>query len=73
MGDVEDPEIYAAVPLGEFMDTEKGQWVREHCPDPLYRLVPDAYNWGHRVIIYGTVNDKSATEFFLRWAEDECK
>ena len=69
MGDVEDPEIYAAVPLNEFMESKKGQWVREHCADPMYRVQPDGMSWGHRIVVYGTVDDKSATEFLLRWAK----
>jgi hypothetical protein len=60
LGDVEDPEIYAAEPIFAWQKTEKGQWVMAHCPDPLYRIAPDSSNWGHRVILYGNVDDKFA-------------
>jgi len=34
MGDVEDPELYAAPPILEWQKTEQGCWVMAHCPDP---------------------------------------
>jgi hypothetical protein len=71
MGDVEDPELYAALPLGEFMDTRKGQWIRDHCRDPQYIIRPDPNTYGHRVIVFGEVEDKSAVEWILRWGQNE--
>ena len=69
MGDVEDPEIYAAVPIHEWEQTEQGQWVMEHCNDPRFNLVADAANWGHRVVISGELADKDATYFTLKWGK----
>jgi len=68
MGDVEDPELYAALPLGEFMDTEKGQWIRDNCRDPQYIIRPDPHSYGYRVIVYGEVEEPAGTEYFLKWA-----
>ena len=68
IGDVEDPELYAALPLGEFMDTEKGQWIRANCRDPQYIIRPDPHTYGTRVIVYGEVEELAATEYFLKWA-----
>lgn len=67
MGDVEDPELYAAFPLGEFMDSEKGQWIKSHCADPCYIIRTDPATFGVSCIVYGSVEDKSATEYYLRW------
>jgi hypothetical protein len=67
MGDVEDPELYAAWPLGEFMDTEKGHWIRNNCRDPQYIIRPDPSTHGHRVIVYGELSDTDATFFQLKW------
>jgi hypothetical protein len=72
MGDVEDPELYAALPLGEFMDTEKGQWIRNNCRDPQYIIRPDPHTYGIRVIVYGEVEDKQAVEWILRWGRFDC-
>ena len=30
LGDVEDPDLYAAIPLGQWQDSESGKWVMEH-------------------------------------------
>jgi hypothetical protein len=69
MGDVEDPELYAAQPLYEWQQTEQGQWVIEHCEDPRYIVQPDDCNRGHRIIVYGQVEDQLATEYLLRWGK----
>jgi len=67
IGDPDDPEIYAMMPLGEFMDTEKGRWIKANCTDPRYIIRPDFNNYGQRVVVYGEVEDKLATEYFLKW------
>lgn len=71
MGDVEDPELYASLPLGEFMETDKGQWIRANCADPRYIIRPDPNTYGNRVIVYGEVEDKQAVEWILRWGKVE--
>ena len=68
MGDVDDPELYAALPLGEFIATEKGQWIRDNCRDPQYIIRPDPHSYGTKVIVCGEVEESAATEYFLRWA-----
>lgn len=67
MGDVEDPELYAAFPLSEFMSTEKGLWIKENCPDPRYIIRPDANTFGQKIIVYGEVLERAATEYYLKW------
>lgn len=67
MGDVEDPELYAGFPLKDFMLTEKGQWIQANCRDPQYVVRTDMTTFGNRVIVYGEVEDRAATEYFLRW------
>jgi hypothetical protein len=67
MGDVEDPELYAAFPLSEFMTTEKGQWIKANCQDPQYIIRLDPTTYGTRVIVYGDVEERLATEYFLKW------
>ena len=67
MGDVEDPEIYIAQPIWEFQQTPKGKWMMENCKDPVYDIHPCPETYGYRAVIYGTVEDIQATEFYLRW------
>jgi hypothetical protein len=71
MGDVEDPEIYAAQPIWEWQQTEMGKWVMIHCPDPRYSVEPDHRNWGHLIRLYGELEDTDATFFQLRWSKIE--
>ena len=68
MGDVEDPEIYAAMPISEWQGTEKGKWVMKHCKDPQFRIGSDAYNYGHQVSIYGPLEEKDAVLYILKWS-----
>jgi len=67
MGDVDDVEIYAAQPLWDWQQTEQGQWVMSHCKEPKYSIGPDGHSWGHRVRVYGVVDEKDATFWELKW------
>lgn len=69
IGDPADPEIYAAQFLYEFMKTEKGQWIKSNCTDPQYVIRPDINMYGQKVIVYGDVEEKLATEYYLKWLE----
>lgn len=71
MGDVEDPDIYAAQPIWEWQQTELGQWVLVHCPDPRYVVEPDNMSWGYRVRLYGELEEKDATFFQLKWGKHD--
>jgi hypothetical protein len=69
MGDVEDPELYAAQPLYEWQQTDQGQWVMKNCSDPQYIIRPDISTFGHKIIVHGEVEDQLATEYLLRWGK----
>jgi hypothetical protein len=68
MGDVEDPEIYIAQPIYEFQQTPKGQWMMENGQDLQYRIAMDYEQYGYKVVLYGELNDRLATEYYLRWS-----
>jgi hypothetical protein len=67
IGDPDDPELYASIPLADFMSTEKGQWIKANCADPQYIIRTDAAMYGQKVIVYGEVEEKLATEYYLKW------
>ena len=67
MGDVDDPEVYAAMPIIEWQKTEQGQWVMEHCPDPQYRFRVSPQNWGQQCELFGSLDERSAVVFLLKW------
>ena len=69
MGDVEDPELYAAQPLYEWQHTKQGQWVMENCADPQYIIRPDVNTFGHKIIVHGELEDQLAIEYLLRWSK----
>ena len=69
MGDVEDPELYAAQPIYEWEQSEQGQWIMEHCSEPRFRFRSDPQSWGHRVEIYGVLDDKHGVAFLLKWGK----
>jgi hypothetical protein len=68
MGDVDDPYLYAAFPIGEWQKTEKGQWVMEHAiGESTYWCRADPNSWGFRVIIEGELSAVDCTYFELKW------
>lgn len=67
MGDVDDVEIYAAQPIYEWQQTTQGKWVMEHAEDLRFYTSADPSTFGYRISIRGEIDDKHATEFFLRW------
>jgi hypothetical protein len=67
MGDVDDPELYASIPIMEWQKTNQGQWVMEHCTDPQYRFRQDPQSWGQRVELFGALDDHDATFYTLKW------
>ena len=71
LGDVEDPEIYAAGPLIEWQNSEKGQWCMENCIDaPYYSIMQDYNSWGYTIKIVGDLLEQDYTYFTLRLGEE---
>ncbi len=68
MGDVEDPYLYAAAPIHEWQQTEKGQWcMSKGGVDPTFTCQPSPDYWGYRVVIHGDLAPEDYTYFQLRW------
>lgn len=67
MGDVEDPELYAAQPIWEWQQTDQGKWVMKNCSDPKFNVNSDPATFGFRIDLYGEIEDIKATEFYLKW------
>lgn len=67
LGDVEDPEIYAAQPIYEWQQTEQGQWVMAHCEDPVYNIGPDPAYMGYKITLSGKLKDEDAVFHELKW------
>ena len=67
MGDVEDPELYAAGPIWNWKKTEQGIWVMKHGLDPTFHTHVDHTSYGYTINITAHITVKRWTEFLLRW------
>ena len=68
MGDVDDPDIYAAQSLWEFQQSEKGKWVMEHALEtPVWQRQQDYMLFGYKYQIAARLTEQDITYFLLRW------
>jgi hypothetical protein len=68
MGDVEDPDLYAAQPLYEWQQTEQGQWVMEHAvEEPVWHRVVNPYTFGYTYHVVARLSEQDQTYWALRW------
>lgn len=68
IGDVEDPEIYAAQPLWEWQNSEVGKWVMEHAIEtPMYHQILDHLTYGYKYVIRAKLSYQDAFVYKLKW------
>jgi hypothetical protein len=68
VGDVEDPEIYAAQPIWEWQQTEAGKWVMAKSVEvPMWSRYMDAMNYGYKYAITAFLKDEDYTYWCLKW------
>jgi hypothetical protein len=68
MGDVDDPDLYAAEPLYEWQKSTAGQWVMKHAEEtPMWMRLPDPNSFGHAYIILAKLSERNLSEFYLRF------
>lgn len=67
MGDVEDPDLYAAEPLWQWQQSEIGAWVMAHAVEtPSWHRIPDQLQYGYRFQIRAKLRGARLTEYLLR-------
>jgi hypothetical protein len=70
VGDVEDPDLYAATPLIEWEHSEQGEWIMENAVEtPSWHRMPDPYGYGYRYEIRATLQGPALTEWLLRYGD----
>ena len=70
MGDVEDPELYAAAPIMEFEKSAKGRWLTENSKQQMEYIVrPNQETYGWMVIIFAWLEEQDLTYYRLKWGE----
>ena len=68
VGDVDDPQLYAAGPLWEWQESEAGKFVMEHSVEqPTWKSQTDHINWGHAFVVIAVLEKKKLSEFYLRF------
>ena len=68
MGDVEDPDLYAAQPIMEWQESEAGQWVMENAVEkPFWHRHVDPYQFGYKYYIIARLSEQDQTYWALKW------
>lgn len=68
MGDVEDPDLYAAEPLIEWQNSEMGKWVMGKAVEtPEWHRHLDPFTYGYRYAIVAKLKDVDFTFWQLKW------
>jgi len=71
VGDVEDPDLYAAQPIWEWQESEPGKFVMEHAVDkPEWRRHLDPSLYGYEYAVIAELEAKKLSEFYLRWGKN---
>jgi hypothetical protein len=71
MGDVEDPDLYAAQPLWEWQESEMGKWVMERAVDtPEWHRQIDVMQYHMQYAVVAKLKDIDYTFWTLKWSND---
>lgn len=70
LGDVEDPEIYAAIPISKWEESVAGQWIMKNSAEtPCFYINQDMSSWGYRCDIKAKFAEREAVEYCLRFSK----
>ena len=70
LGDVDDPDIYAAQPIWEWQQTDAGKFVMDNAVEPpVYHQHVDHLHYGYQYAITAELEKKKLAEFYLRWGK----
>lgn len=70
MGDVEDPDLYAAQPLFEWEKSDQGQWIMKNAADtPTWHRMADPVTYGYKYQIRVKLMGPALTEWLLRYGD----
>lgn len=71
VGDVEDPDLYAAQPLWEWQESEQGKFVMEHAIEPpIWHRHNNVMTYNLEYIIVAELESKKLSEFYLKWGKN---
>jgi hypothetical protein len=68
MGDVDDPDLYAAEPLLAWEKSDAGQWVMKNSADtPTWYRIADPMSYGYKYQIHAKLMGPALTEWLLKY------
>lgn len=68
LGDVEDPELYAAQPIWEWQQTDGGKFIMEHAVEvPIFQRHIDHLTYGYKYAIIAELEKKKLAEYYLKF------
>lgn len=71
MGDVEDPELYAAEPLLNWQNSEMGKFVMEKSVEtPMWHRMHDQFNYGYTFAIEAWLKGADYSFWVLKWGNE---
>jgi hypothetical protein len=70
LGDVEDPDLYAAEPLYKWQESDPGKFVMEHAIDkPTWHRQLDQSTYGYQYVIEAELEMKKLSEYYLKYGK----
>jgi len=70
MGDVEDPDLYAAEPLWQWQSSEMGTWVMEHSVEtPMWHRNSNPNQYHTDYAVQAWLKGADYTFWVLKWGE----
>ena len=71
MGDVEDPDLYAAQPLWEWQESEMGKFVMEKSVEtPIWHRQADVANYGYEYAVEAFLKGSDYSFWALKWGNE---
>ena len=68
MGDVDDPDLYAAQPLYDWEKSDQGQWIMKNaCDTPTWYRLADPLSMGYKYQIRARLMGPALTEWLLKY------
>lgn len=67
MGDVEDPEIYAAFPLHEWEKTDHGKWVKANASKQPEFFIRMGDHYGFKVVVEAEFTPENLVWYNLKF------
>ena len=71
MGDVEDPDLYAAEPLWEWQQSEMGKWVMDHSVEtPMWHRQTNTNQYHTEYAVQAWLKGADYSFWVLKWGND---